>query len=435
MEDKNTIHQQYFASTPNGDLNKVIWKQGNEAGNLPGKDLKETDTSGHTEVSVVKMVNSICSQAVQERASDIHIEPREEGVVIRFRIDGSLFDIARLPRRLGPAIVSRIKIMSNLDIAEKRLPQDGRIRTRVERRDIDIRVSTLPTIWGEKVVLRILDQTQGILDVEELKLEENNRAALLSLLAHPHGIILVTGPTGSGKTTTLYAMLSHLNSSCRNIVTLEDPVEYSLAGINQVQVKPRIGLTFATGLRAVLRQDPNVIMVGEIRDIETARLATQAAMTGHLVLSTLHTNTAVGSLARMVDMGVEPYLICSALRGVVAQRLVRMVCPHCIEAYTLDDGIAARLGITASENRVFYRGRGCDICRMTGYRGRIALQEILVINKQLQKLILEQTASEHELQEVAKNNGMVTLRMDGVNKARRGLTSLEEVAKVVFLGE
>lgn len=384
---------------------------------------------------VIKVVNTIFARAVQEKASDIHIEPQEDGVRVRFRIDGSLFDILHLPRHTGPAIISRIKIMADLDISEKRLPQDGRMRITVEQRDIDFRIASLPTIYGEKLVLRILDQAEGILSLTELRLGTDNLAAVKSLMRYPHGIILISGPTGSGKTTTLYAMLSFLNSRERNIVTLEEPVEYSLAGIIQVQVNPRIGFTFASGLRAVLRQDPDIIMVGEIRDTETARLATRAAMTGHLVLSTLHTNTAAGSLARLLDMGVEPYLIASALKGVVAQRLVRMNCPHCSEVYTLEEHAAVKLDISENEGRTFYRGRGCDFCRMTGYRGRAALQEVLLIDKAIRELIIGGRTSEEQLQEKAVTQGMVTLREDGIRKAAEGLTSLEEVMKVVYLGD
>lgn len=386
------------------------------------------------EAPTVKLVNEILSQAVRERASDIHIEPQENGFRIRFRIDGFLFDAMHLPSQAGPAVVSRVKIMADLDIAEKRLPQDGRISWQVEKKDIDFRVSTMPTLFGEKVVLRILDRTEGVRPLEELQMEASSYARVISLLERSHGIILVTGPTGSGKTTTLYAMLSYLNSPARNIITLEDPVEYSLAGVNQVQINPRIGLTFATGLRSVLRQDPNIIMVGEIRDTETARLATRAAMTGHLVLSTLHTNSAAGSLARLIDMGVDPYLIASSLNGVIGQRLVRTLCLHCREEYKLDPDTATRLGIAGEAGHTFYRGKGCSLCRMTGYRGRMALQEVLVVDRQVQKIIIDGNDSEEKLQEAAVARGMNTLRADGIRKARQGLTSLEEVMRVVFLG-
>ncbi|NSW81855.1 MAG: type II/IV secretion system protein [Syntrophothermus sp.] len=386
------------------------------------------------ETSVVRVLDSLFVQAFQCRASDIHIQPEVEAIRIRFRVDGSLFDVLHLPVSIGPALVSRIKVMANLDISEKRLPQDGRIKLEIERHSIDLRVAVIPTVYGEQVVLRVLDQTRGILDIEGLRLESSNFERFMSLLACPHGILLVTGPTGSGKTTTLYTMLRFLNSPDRCIITLEDPVEYSLAGITQIQMNPRIGLTFSDGLRAVFRQDPDIIMVGEIRDTETAHLAVQAAMTGHLVLSTLHTNTAVGSITRLLDMGIEPYLICSSLRGVVAQRLVRMICSLCAEEYLLDEFTAVRIGMPELTGKRFRRGRGCHYCRMTGYQGRVAVQEVLVFNHDLRGMVMSDSFTEEELETAAREQGMTTLLEDGIRKAREGLTSLDEVMRVVYLG-
>ncbi len=386
------------------------------------------------DASAVRIVDSVLNQAFHAQASDIHIQPEKETVKVRFRVDGLLFEVLRLPADIGPALVSRIKVMAGLDISEKRFPQDGRIRAEMEGHSIDIRVAVIPAVYGEQVVLRILDKTRGIIDLEGLRLLGSNRERFMSLLASPNGIVLVTGPTGSGKTTTLYNMLRFLNSPERSIITLEDPVEYSLPGITQIQVNPRIGFSFSDGLRAVFRQDPDVIMVGEIRDTETAHLAVQAAMTGHLVLSTLHTNTAAGSVTRLRDMGIEPYLISSCLRGVVAQRLVRMVCPRCYEEYGLDEPTAVRIGLPELTGVKFRRGRGCNSCRMTGYYGRVALQEVLVFSQSLRMLALSESITEEELETAARAQGMVTLLEDGINKAKEGLTSLEEVVRVVYLG-
>jgi len=409
----------------------LTWVAGQYASWGPRSAEAETRAD---DASAVRLVDSILTQAFHAQASDVHIQPESEAVRVRFRVDGLLSEVLRLPASIGPALVSRLKVMADLDISEKRLPQDGRIRVQLEGHAIDIRVAIIPTVYGEQVVLRVLDQTRGIIDIEGLKLQGSNWERFMSLLAFPHGIVLVTGPTGSGKTTTLYSMLRFLNDSERCIITLEDPVEYSLPGITQIQVNPRIGFSFSEGLRAVFRQDPDVIMVGEIRDTETARLAVQAAMTGHLVLSTLHTNTAAGSVTRLCDMGIEPYLICSSLRGVVAQRLVRTVCPECSEEYFLDEFTAVRIGLPELTGNRFRRGRGCYSCRMTGYQGRVAVQEVLVFTQALRDLVMGESVTEEELQSAARAQGMVTLLEDGIKKARDGLTSLEEIMRVVHLG-
>lgn len=389
------------------------------------------------ETLVIKLVNLLIRQAVQERASDIHIEPFEKHLRIRYRIDGVLHDVPAPAKRLHAAIVSRVKIMADLDIAERRLPQDGRIKIRVMGREIDLRVSIIPTIFGESVVLRILDKSTALLSMEELGFLPDTLAQYERLIQVPYGIILSTGPTGSGKTTTLYAALRKVNSPERKVITIEDPVEYQLEGIMQINVRPKIGLTFAEGLRRILRHDPDVIMVGEIRDRETADIAIHAALTGHLVFSTLHTNDAAGAITRLVDMGVEPFLVTSSLEGVLAQRLVRRICSHCKEPYEVDAGEVAEMlhgEVPASGKVTLYRGRGCEHCRFTGYRGRIGLFELLIVDEAIERLIL-QHASSTEIRNMAMERGMRTLRQDGWEKARRGLTTVEEVARVTHEDE
>lgn len=389
------------------------------------------------EAPIVRLVHEIIFQAIALHASDIHIEPQEKEVAVRYRIDGVLFNITAFSRALQAAVISRIKIMSDLDIAERRLPQDGRMGLMVEGRKVDFRVATMPTIFGEKAALRILDRDRALLDVERLDFQGSNREFFEKIIKHPHGIILITGPTGSGKTTTLYAILSSIATQNKNVITLEDPVEYVLPGINQVQINPRAGFTFASGLRAILRQDPDIIMVGEIRDQETARLAIHAALTGHLVLSTLHTNSAVGALSRLVDMGIEPFLISAALVGVVAQRLVRRVCRRCAEPYpfsAIADVVRKQWGLDNEgwEEAVFLQPRGCSFCRDTGYQGRIALQEVLAITPAIREMITAR-AAESEIEQTAVQFGMRTLWEDGLMKAAAGLTSLEEVMRTVYL--
>lgn len=383
---------------------------------------------------VIRMVNSILRQAVQVRASDVHIEPLEYDLRVRFRIDGELYEVLTLPKRSFPAIVSRIKIMGNLDISEKRVPQDGRTRMTIEGREIDFRISSLPSIHGEKMVLRILDRTNALMELESLGFSGENKKKILSLIRRPHGMIIVTGPTGSGKTTTLYSILNKINSIDKNIITLEDPAEYSLAGITQVQINTKAGLSFPVGLRSILRQDPDIIMVGEMRDNETAELGVKAALTGHLLLSTLHTNSASGTVARLVNMGVENYLLASSLAGVVSQRLIRKLCPKCREKYILDDETAARLGMENDVGTEFYRPVGCAMCRNTGYSGRLALHEVLVMGSHMRSAINRGINAEDILEEEARKDGMYTIKEDGIEKAKSALTSLEEVMKAVYLG-
>ncbi len=383
------------------------------------------------EAPVIRLVNGILSQAVKDRASDIHIEPYEREIQIRYRIDGVLYPVLTPPKSLHAPITSRIKVMAGLDIAEKRLPQDGRIRIKIAGKDIDIRVSVLPTAFGERVVLRLLDKSSVLLDLEDLGLEGERLELFKRLIHRPHGILLVTGPTGSGKTTTLYAALSRINSRDINIITVEDPIEYQLPGIGQIQVNPKIDLTFAAGLRSILRQDPDVIMVGEIRDAETAEIAIQASLTGHLVFSTLHTNDAAGAMTRLVEMGVEPFLVSSSILAVLAQRLVRVLCTACREPYEPPAEALAELGIRPEllGGRPLYRPRGCPRCRHTGYRGRTGIYELLLVDDAVRELIMS-GANSVTIKEAARRNGMVTLREDGAAKVLRGLTSPEEVLRV-----
>lgn len=386
------------------------------------KDLLElTD-----EAPVIKLLNSILFEAVKDRASDIHIEPYEREVEVRFRVDGVLYPVLTPPKVLQEAIVSRIKIMADLDIAEKRLPQDGKIRLLVAGKDIDVRVSLVPTTYGERVVLRLLDRKAEIIGLDGVGLSPAQVKSMETLLAKTSGIILVTGPTGSGKTTTLYSSLNRINSTTRNIVTIEDPVEYQLKGIGQIHVNPRIGLTFAGGLRSVLRQDPDVIMVGEIRDRETAEIAIQASLTGHLVLSTLHTNDTASAVTRLVDMGVEPFLVSSSLSGVLAQRLVRLLCPHCKEKYPPTDTEKA---LFRKPPEALFRPKGCERCFNTGYRGRTGIFEFLLMTGELRKLLLGSQDAE-TVKAFAVKHGMRTMKGDGLGKALSGVTSLEEVLRV-----
>ncbi|QJW45343.1 Flp pilus assembly complex ATPase component TadA [bacterium BFN5] len=384
---------------------------------------------------VISIVDSLISQAIKERASDIHIEPMDKAVRVRLRIDGVLRELINFPLYTHASIVSRLKIMSEMDIAEKRLPQDGRIKFQEAGREIDLRVSTLPTILGEKIVLRILDKKSVIVDISGLGFSNDNLKRYQSLYTQSYGMILVTGPTGSGKTTTLYSTLTGINSPGENIITVEDPVEYRLDGINQVQVNYKAGVTFANGLRSILRQDPNVIMVGEIRDGETADIAIRAALTGHLVLSTLHTNDAPGAVSRLIDMGIEPFLVASSVLGVVAQRLVRVICPECKQSYVPQPDSQERLflGVQSHEPVVLYRGAGCNRCGNTGYRGRMAIHEVMIISAQIREIITKRVSSD-ELGVLAAREGMVTMRQDGISKALEGLTTIEEVMRVAYAG-
>ena len=430
--DMNAAIQQYAALQVDSKIEKLLGELSQYNYGAVEADSLSADIDD--DAPVIRMVNSILQQAVQGLASDIHIEPLEHEVRVRFRIDGELIEVLSLPKKSFPAIVSRIKIMGNLDISEKRVPQDGRTRLVIDGREIDFRISTLPSIHGEKIVLRILDRAHALMPLQALGFSEANMAKIASLIRRPHGMIVVTGPTGSGKTTTLYSILTEINVIERNIVTLEDPVEYSLVGINQVQINTKAGLTFPAGLRAILRQDPDIIMVGEMRDTETTELGVRAALTGHLFFSTLHTNSAAGTVARMVNMGVENYLLSSSLIGVISQRLIRRLCPNCKETYYLEETIARSLHMEAYADRKFYRPRGCNMCRHTGYSGRLALHEVLVLGPQMRAAINNNINSEDDLERIARQEGMITMREDGINKALAGLTSLEEVMKGVYLG-
>jgi type IV pilus assembly protein PilB len=379
---------------------------------------------------VIKFVNSMIADAVRKRASDIHIEPGERAFRVRFRIDGSLHEVIKQPARMKGPIVSRVKIMAELDIAEKRMPQDGRIKLRVDNKTVDIRVSSLPTMFGEKVVMRILDRSNLTLDLERFGFEENALKSFVRAIEAPYGMVLVTGPTGSGKTTTLYSALSRINRKNVNIMTSEDPVEYNIEGINQVQIHEEIGLTFAKSLRAFLRQDPNVIMVGEIRDSETGSIAVKAALTGHLVLSTVHTNDAPSTIDRLVDMGIEPYMVAASLNLVQAQRLVRTICPKCKVQVEVHPEVFRELGLPESgaAEMKFYRGKGCPSCNDTGYAGRQGLFEVMPISSTLRGMILDRVSGER-IKRQAIDEGMLTLRQDALVKLKAGMTTVDEVLR------
>ena len=392
------------------------------------KDILDEDD----EAPIIRLVNSILNQAIKERTSDIHIEPYERDIVVRFRKDGVLKEIVRAPKRFQASIASRIKIMGNLNIAEKRLPQDGRIRIKIAGRDVDLRLSTVPTTFGERIVLRILDKSSVILDLESLGFLKHNLDTITELIERPHGIVLVTGPTGSGKTTTLYAALSRINTPDRNILTVEDPVEYQLQGIGQMQVNRKIDFTFARGLRAILRQDPDVVLIGEIRDLETAENAIQAALTGHLVFATLHTNDAPSAFTRLTDMGVEPFLSASSVIAVMAQRLVRTVCHECREPYTPLPAELKKVGIdpdTVEPEHTFYRAVGCPACFGSGYAGRWGIHELLQVDDDIRSLVMQNTASSI-IKKRAVELGMNTLRDDGVAKVLSGHTTMDEIMRV-----
>lgn len=380
------------------------------------------------EAPIIRLLNALLSEAIKESASDVHIETFEDHVTIRFRVDGILREVLAPPRILAPLIISRIKVMARLDIAEKRLPQDGRITLRIGGRAVDVRVSTMPTNHGERAVLRLLDKQSARLDLTHLGMEPRTLERLRAVIHKPHGILLVTGPTGSGKTTTLYAALTVLNDEKRNILTVEDPIEYDLAGVGQTQVSSKIQMTFAKGLRAILRQDPDVVMIGEIRDLETAQIAIQASLTGHFVLSTLHTNSAVGAITRLDDMGVEPFLLASSLSGVLAQRLVRLLCPHCKKPMPATEGECQLFEIPTSSAPIIYHPEGCNQCRFTGYSGRSGVYEFVVIDETLRGLIHDQ-AAEQQLRKYARTL-YPSLRQDGYYRVLRGDTSLEEVLRV-----
>jgi general secretion pathway protein E len=378
------------------------------------------------EAPIVKLVNMLITRAVEGRASDIHLEPFESNVKVRYRIDGALNELEPLPKRLQAAVISRIKIMSRLNIAERRLPQDGRIRLRVAGRDIDLRISTIPTIYGECIVMRILDRSTSLTDLQALGFPLVTIEKYKKLITTPYGMLLVTGPTGSGKTTTLYASLSHINSPDKKIITIEDPIEYQIEGINQIHVKPKIGLTFANGLRHIVRQDPDIVMVGEIRDTETADISIQSALTGHLVFSTLH--DATGALTRLLDMGIESFLVSSSLIGVLAQRLVRVICPACKEPFTPQQEVIDTVELNAADIKT-YHGTGCDQCRDSGYRGRTGIFELMLITEEIRQLVLEK-ASANIIRQRAISQGMQVLRECGWQKVNEGVTTIEEVLRV-----
>jgi general secretion pathway protein E len=398
-------------------------------------EIEETDDllDLASEAPVIRLVNSILTQAVRARASDVHIEPFERELKVRYRIDGLLYNTLTPPRRLQAAISSRIKVMANLNIAERRLPQDGRIRIRVGEKDVDIRVSVVPTAYGERIVLRLLDKTSVLLGLEEIGMGEEAYVRYSRLIKRSNGIILVTGPTGSGKTTTLYGTLNKINAPELNIITIEDPIEYQLSGIGQIQVNPRIDLTFANGLRSILRQDPDIIMVGEIRDRETAEIAIQASLTGHLVFSTLHTNDAAGAVTRLLDMGVEAFLVSSSVLAIIAQRLVRVICKECREPYRPDASLVKEMGLDRASDPLFegffYRGKGCAACFQTGYRGRSGIYELLAIDDNIRNLIMS-GADSSVIRRKAIEQGMTTLFRDGVIKVVKGTTTVDEVLRV-----
>jgi len=380
---------------------------------------------------VIRLVNSILFRALKMRASDVHVHPYENKLQIRYRVDGVLYDVFSPARSVQPLITSRIKVMAGMDIAERRMPQDGRCSVRIGDREVDLRVSVVPTSFGERVVLRLLDKTTGVYELDRLGMDDEFKRQLLSLITLSHGIIFVTGPTGSGKTTTLYACLNHINSSEKNVLTVEDPIEYQLNGISQIQVASKKGLTFATTLRHVVRQDPDVIMVGEVRDLETGRLAIQASLTGHLVFSTLHTNDAPGAVARLLDLGLEPYLVSSSLLAVLAQRLVRRICQTCKEPYEPDPLTLQQLQLSAQlpPGAVFWRGRGCEECLGTGYHGRTGIFELLMVDDEV-RMQVQRHDSAAMMKSSAVERGMRTLRMDGAVKAMTGETTLDEVVRV-----
>ncbi|MCD6187446.1 MAG: type II secretion system ATPase GspE [Desulfuromusa sp.] len=396
-------------------------------GDIQIEDLLDTSD----EAPIIRFVNGLLTQAYRKRASDIHIEPFETEVIVRYRVDGILYEVQRPPYRALPNIVSRLKIMANLDIAEKRLPQDGRFSVRIAGKQGDIRVSTLPTAFGERVVLRLLDKSSGVLSLGDIGVDRDMLPQIEKMIKKSHGVFLVTGPTGAGKTTTLYSALSAINSREQNIITIEDPIEYQLPGVGQIQVNPKINLTFAQGLRSILRQDPDVIMIGEIRDSETAKIAVQAALTGHLVFSTLHTNDSAGALARLVEMGVEPFLAASALVGILAQRLVRTICPHCRQSYQPDEKLLAELfdGTEVPKQATFYRGRGCSHCMQVGYLGRTGLYELLEVTDPIRRLV-NSNADAATIRQQALKMGLRTLRQAGLAKVLAGQTTVEEILRV-----
>ena len=440
---KKAIDQHYGFSPEMLETTLREYAKGEAEPSLESPEYRKTyDLAGKEQLSgpledapAARMLDLVMIQAIRDRASDIHFEPDEKALGVRFRIDGFLYESLTLPKPIHPALTSRIKILAEMDIAETRLPQDGNFNVKMEKRGFEIRVSTFPTIYGENVVLRILDQTSPLFKLDDLGFSEEVLNHFKQLVRKSSGIILVTGPTGSGKTTTLYALLNMINSKEKNIITIEDPVEYRLAFIRQTQINPKAGINFATGLRSILRQDPDIIMIGEIRDLETSEIAMQSSLTGHLVLSTLHTNDAPEAISRLVDIGVEPYLISSSIIGVLAQRLVRTICPDCKTPYQVDPKIMSDLGEDVLKLKgplTLYRGKGCKNCKQSGYWGRSGIFELLLVNEEIKKLISER-ASTQVIREVAKKTaGMVSLRVDGLRKVLKGITTLDEVDRVAY---
>lgn len=424
---KNAIDQYYGVAD---SVEDIITKMDEEKKAPRGKEASAAELAKLADnTPVIKLVNLIVLQAIKDKASDIHIEPDEKILRVRYRIDGILHEGIKPPKDLESAILSRIKVLADMDIAEKRKPQDGKIKLKMQGRDIDLRVSTFPTVYGENIVIRILDKSSVMLGLKELGMNPSILKEFERVIRRPYGIMLVTGPTGSGKTTTLYAALSTINSAEKNIITIEDPVEYQLDMIRQTQINPKAGLTFASGLRSMLRQDPDIIMVGEIRDAETAEIATHAALTGHLVFSTLHTNDAAGAITRLVDMGIEPFLVSSSVMGVLAQRLVRVICPKCKEEIKVSDAMLEDLRLERKENMRFYKGKGCPKCKDAGYAGRTGIYELLTVGDAIKKLIIAK-ASTDDIKKQALASGMKTLHDDGIEKALAGVTSVEEVLRV-----
>ncbi len=423
---QQAIDQHYSVK---GDIDDIVMKLDTADIDLmtDEEDVPEVLEKIAGETPIIKIVNMIIFQAIRDKASDIHIEPQEDVLRVRMRIDGILHEISKLPRRIHPAILSRIKILGNLDIAEKRISQDGRFQMQVGTSDVDIRLSTLPTIFGEKAVMRILDKSTMMLNISDLGIEEESKNTIVNMVQKPYGMVLITGPTGSGKTTTVYTVLNKINSLSKNIVTVEDPVEYQLNIINQVQVNPKVGVTFADSLRTILRQDPDIIMIGEIRDKETAEIAINAALTGHLVISTLHTNDAAGTISRLLDMEIEPFLISSSIICVVGQRLIRKICNSCKVPFTPDNLLLRNLGIPpGSPVPTLYKGEGCKNCRDTGYKGRVGIYEVLSINDAVRHEIL-QRADSSTIRTAAMQKGFRSLRDAGVAKVLEGVTTMEEV--------
>ena len=424
-----TLTRAYQANT--SEAQQLMEDIGNEMDLFTlAEELPQTEDllEGDDDAPIIRLINALLSEAIKEEASDIHIETYEKQLVVRFRVDGVLKEVLKPNRKLSSLLVSRIKVMARLDIAEKRVPQDGRISLRIAGRAVDVRVSTMPSSHGERVVMRLLDKNAGSLDLRQLGMTESLRLQFDDLLRKPHGIILVTGPTGSGKSTTLYAGLTEINSKGTNILTVEDPIEYDLEGIGQTQVNTKVDMTFARGLRAILRQDPDVVMIGEIRDLETAHIAVQASLTGHMVISTLHTNTASGAITRMQDMGIESFLVSSSLLGVLAQRLVRTLCNECKEAHEPDERERDMLGIEANSNDVIYRATGCKHCGNNGYKGRTGIHELLTVDDPIRELIhvgKGELAIEKYIRSVSPS-----IRHDGMKKVRAGITTLEEVLRV-----